>query len=83
MPRIEPGHVANFATLRRACKAGDLALLDCRDKRTGQAVRVIVAVQRETDGDYTFVPLARMFDGNPYDELDPPNPEGGYADTTN
>lgn len=82
MPRIEPGHVANFETLRRACKAGDLALLDCRDKRTGQPARVIVAVHFD-GAEYTFVPLARMFDGNPYDELDPPDPNGGgYVDTS-
>ena len=47
MPAIEPGYTANFDTLRRACKAGHLALLDCRDKTTGKPARVIVAVNRE------------------------------------
>ncbi len=79
MPAIEPGYRINFQTLQNACKAGSLALLDCRDKATGLPVRVIVAVNDEPDGGCSFVPLARMFDGNPYDELDPPDPAGGYG----
>jgi hypothetical protein len=81
MPKLEIGYRRNFATLERASAAGDLALIDCQDKATGQPVRVIAAMQREADGDITIVPLARMFDGNPYDELNPPNPDGGYVQT--
>ena len=79
MPKLEAAHVANFATLERACRDGRLALLDCRDIRTGKPARVIVAVAASPDGEaYEFIPLARMFDGDPYDELNPPSPEGGY-----
>lgn len=77
MPRIEPGYKANFETLRRAAAAGDLALVDCQDKSTLKPVRVICAMQRERDG-ITMVPLAKLFDGDPYEELNPPNPDGEY-----
>jgi hypothetical protein len=68
---------ANFKTLQKACKAGRLAVLDCQDAKTGDSVPVIVALNGDGQ-EYEFVPLARMFVGNPYDELKPPNPEGGY-----
>ena len=71
MPRIEPGYIANFQTLLRAGDNGDLALLDCRDRATGAPVRVVAAVCTDPDG-VTFVPLAKLFDGDPHEELDPP-----------
>lgn len=81
MPAIEDGYAANFKTLMRAADSKQLALLDCRDKNTGKPVRVIVAVNKDGEA-FEFVPLARMFDGNPYDELDPPDTEStdGYAE---
>ena len=80
MPAIEPGYRQNFDTLRRAAQAGDLALMDCQDRATGRPARIIVAVQytpgpNGTEGEYEMVPLARLFDGNPYDELNPPDPD--------
>jgi hypothetical protein len=68
---------ANFNTLQNACKAGRLAVLDCQDAKTGESVPVIVAINLDGQ-EYAFVPLAKMFVGNPYDELNPPNPDGGY-----
>jgi hypothetical protein len=75
---ITIGYKTNFQTLLDAARNGDLALLDCQDKKTGLPVRVIVALNRESNGDVTFAPLAKLFDGNPYEELNPPNPDGGY-----
>jgi hypothetical protein len=72
MPALETGYKKNFETLRRAIRNGDCALVDCRDKRTGQPVRVVCAMQRESDGEITMVPIAKLFDGDPYEELDPP-----------
>lgn len=69
---IEPGYKANFETLQRASENGDLALMECTDKVTGKPVMVICAVGRDDDGQYVFSPLAKMFDGNPYEEIDPP-----------
>lgn len=75
---IAKGYKQNFETLRRACVAGDLALLETKNKQSGAIVYAIVACQREDDGEISMVPLAKLFDGNPYDELSPPNPDGGF-----
>lgn len=80
MPAFAKGHKANFQTILAAASAGHLALLDCADAKTGKPVATIVAINREPSGQFGFVPLARMFDGNPFEELSPPNPDGGYLD---
>jgi hypothetical protein len=70
---LQKGHKANFETLRRAFDEGQACLLDCTDRATGKPVAVICAVN-EVEGEFELVPFAKMFDGNPYDEVDPPNP---------
>ena len=68
---IPKGHKNNFETLKKAAVNGDLALMECTDKNTGKKVNVICAVQWENE-EYNFIPLAKMFNGNPYEELLPP-----------
>lgn len=67
-------------TIYRAAREGDLALMECQDAKTGKPVAVVVAVNQPGDkgGEYSMVPLARLFDGNPYTLLNPPKPEGGF-----
>ena len=79
---IGNSYVHNFETLKRAFRHGTVALLDCQDRRTGNPVVVVAAVSPHGDGTVEMVPLARMFDGNPYEELDPPNPDdpNGYLE---
>lgn len=74
---IAEGYRTNFETLERASADGNLTIMDCQDKATGKQVIVICAVNYDGE-EYQMVPLAKMFDGNPYDELNPPNPDGGY-----
>lgn len=62
---------ANFKTLKRAFADGNVALMECTDSH-GNTIPVVCAVQRDGD-DYIFVPLAKLFTSNPYDELNPPN----------
>ena len=69
----------NFDTLRQAFENGDVALLECQLKTTGESVAVVVAVNRDSD-DFSFVPFAMMFNGNPYEILNPPDPDGGFND---
>lgn len=79
MPALEPGYVENFRTLQRAAKDRNLALVDCQDKATGKPVRVVAAICLGDDGEYAIVPLAKLFDGDPFEELNPPGydlPEG-------
>lgn len=69
---LRPGDRVNFDTLRRACDAGDLALVECTN-RGGQYVAVLAAVGYDAvSQEFVLTPLARMFDGNPYDEVRPP-----------
>ncbi len=71
---IPQGYIHNFQTLTRAGDARDLCLLECRERATGQPAIAGCAVNRVGD-DYELVPLARLFDGNPYELLLPPDPE--------
>lgn len=64
---------ANFETLKLAFQRGDVALMECFDKQEGQTVVVICAVDRREEA--TFVPFAKFFNGNPYEQLVPPGEE--------
>ena len=68
---IPDGHKNNFKTLQEAFGNGDVALMECTDRESGEAVSVICAVHRE-EGEFVLTPLAKMFNGNPYAELLPP-----------
>ena len=72
-----PGHKENFETLRQAFLAGDVALLECQSASNGETVAVLCAANRQ-NGDVDFVPFATLFNGNPYEEINPPKPEGGF-----
>lgn len=71
---IHKGHRANFETLRRACLDEHLTLMECVDKATGKPVMTLCAVE-EFGGEFLFTPFAKMFDGNPYEELVAPMEE--------
>lgn len=68
-----------LATINRASGNSNLVVLECTDKKNGERAPVLCAVQ--FDGKmYEFVPLARLFTGNPDDEVLPPNPDEPEAD---
>ena len=67
------GHRTNFDTLRQAALNNDLALMDCRHRDTGEPIAVLCATNRFPRGEIDFVPLAMLFNDNPYDFLVPPN----------
>ncbi len=75
---LAPGHKTNFETLQQAFDAGEVALMECQLSATGEAVAVICAANRHRNGEVEFVPFATMFNGNPYDMLNPPNQDGGF-----
>jgi len=70
-------HKANFETLTGAFKQGDVALMECYDTQAQEKVAVICCVVFDGKG-YGFTPFARFFNGNPFEILQPPNPEGGF-----
>ena len=69
---VPVGHRKNLETLCRAAERGDICVMECTDRNTRQPVNVICAVNRGRDGSCEMVPIAKLFDGSPYDELDPP-----------
>lgn len=70
---ISKGFKVNLETLVQAAKNGDIRLVECTDKITGNAVTVVCATWIDEDEQYNFVPMAKMFNGNPYEELNPPD----------
>jgi len=72
------GHRRNFDTLQQAFAAGDVALMECQLAASGETVAAICAANRDPDGSVEFAPFAMLFNGNPYELLNPPNPEGGF-----
>ena len=75
---LTTGHKQNFETLQQAFLAGDVALMECQLSATGETVPVICAANRLEDGEIAFVPVAMMFNDNPYEIVNPPKPEGGF-----
>lgn len=75
---LAPGHRRNFETLRQAFAHGDAALMECQLATTGEVVPVICAANRLPDGEIEFVPFGMLFNDNPYELLNPPDPDGGF-----
>lgn len=61
----------NFQTILDAAEVDQLALVECTDAATGELVPTVCAVNFR-DGEYEFVPLARLFTSDPYETLIPP-----------
>ena len=72
------GHKRNFKTLQQAFANGDVALMECQSATTGETVAVICAANGTAEDEIEFVPFATLFNGNPYEAVNPPNPDGGY-----
>ncbi len=71
-PSFLDGYKSNFDTLCEAVENGDCVLVLCTDKQTQKKVATLCVISREDDGSYLMLPIAKMFDGNPFDEIDPP-----------
>lgn len=69
---IADGYRKNFQTLQDAMKHGNVCLLECADAKTGAPIVAICAVNYDGK-EYEMVPFAKLFDGNPYEELVPPD----------
>lgn len=78
-------HKANFETLKRAFANGDIALMEVQLAATGEIVAAIVATLPKYNRlmpdleELVFVPFAVMLNGDPYQLLNPPNPDGGFV----
>lgn len=74
-----PGHRHNFNTLQQAFLNGHAALMECQLAETGEEVAVVCAVSPQKDGTLQFTPFAMLFNDNPYEVLNPPNPDGEFC----
>lgn len=61
----------NFQQMLKAASNDHLALLSCKSKATGEPVYAICMVNR-VNGEFEFMPVARLFEGNPFEMLEPP-----------
>ena len=68
---LSPEEKHNFDTLGQAFTAGDVALMECHFKKSGDRIPVVcIAIAREHD--YTFVPVALLVTFDPFENLIPP-----------
>jgi len=73
---IAEGYQTNFKTLLKAIGNNDVLLMECKDAKTGNPVVVVCACYQDAKTkEIVTVPLAKLFDGNPYEELIPPEIE--------
>lgn len=81
------GVKANFDTLMDAFGDGNIALVDCIDKRTNKHVPVICVVSHnpeiEGEAGIEMLPFAVMFMENPYDILIPPTDYANFNESDN
>lgn len=73
---MDERYARTFMTIVHALANDSLVVMECVDKRTGQpTVCLCAAVSRRavedgaTPADLRFMPLARLFDGDPNDEV--------------
>jgi len=78
--RPAKAHAENLKTLLRAAHGGNLGLLECQLKATGEKVAVLTAFGRDGT-EIVMTPFAVLFNGNPYEMLNPPDPDGGFVET--
>lgn len=62
----------NLQTIERAARQGRLSVLRVQERSTGKYVTILTAISDTDTKELDIVPLARLFDGNPYDEFIPP-----------
>lgn len=66
-------YLQNFKTLCKAVANGHVMLVECTDVKTKEPVITICAFEKDpTTEEMHIIPFAKMFDGNPYEELTPP-----------
>ena len=69
---LRRGDKANFNTLLKAAKAGEVCLFSTTRKADKAKVALICAVNRDPSLGGEFVPLAVMIEGNPYELFEAP-----------
>ena len=71
-PKLPKGHRANFETLKKAHRNGDLALVSATRKADGAPVALVCAIEILENGDFRPIPLAEMVNDNPFELYNDP-----------
>jgi len=71
-PKLRPGDVKNFETLKKASSEGQLALVSAVRKADQKPVALVCAMSDQGDGTVLPVPLAVMVEGNPFELFEDP-----------
>lgn len=69
------GHKDNFNTMIRAARNKQLALVECKDAKTGEYRAVICAIHTEGE-EYVITPFGHLSNDNPYEEYIEPLHDG-------
>jgi hypothetical protein len=64
-PKILPGYITNFETLKKAHDDGNLALVSSIRKADQKPVALVCAMSRD-GGSVSIIPLAVMIEGDPF-----------------
>lgn len=70
---IEDRHKTYLETLGEGYKLGRLVLVECKEVSTGEPVVIVCACPEDEDPEVrTMYPVARLFKGEPTEEIEPP-----------
>lgn len=67
--KIQKSYKSNFETLQKAIKNGDACIVKVIENKTGELRVAVCAIQPDGESGVMFVPLALLFDGNPYEDF--------------
>jgi hypothetical protein len=71
-PALDEADRTNFETLKRAHRAGNLALVSAIRRADQAPVALVCAMQRNDDDTITPIPFAVMVEGNPFELFEDP-----------
>ena len=73
-------HVNHFHNLQVGVRRGLLQLIECTDKKTGEKVAAIAVITQNNDGTHTMYLIARMFEGDPREQVQLPGTAEGVIE---
>jgi len=62
---------AAFECIKAGVEDKNLCLVECTDDRTGEDVVALCGAIEMGEGRTMFIPVAKMFDGNPFEQITP------------
>jgi hypothetical protein len=62
---------AAFECIKAGVEDGNLCLVECTEKETGKEITAVCGAIEIGDGSVMFIPVAKLFEGNPFEEIVP------------